>query len=65
MHDPRAGITRDGMIRTGATRDAIAPLYTSVLQAAVDAVAAPAALYVYGSVATGTPESVAGVLRWV
>ncbi|TVR29014.1 MAG: hypothetical protein EA388_16050 [Nitriliruptor sp.] len=54
MHDPREGITPDGMIRTGATRDAIATVYAPVLQAAVDAMAGPAALYVYGSVATGT-----------
>ena len=54
MHDPREGITPDGMIRTGATRAAIAPLYTSVLTAAVDALAGPVPLYVYGSVGTGT-----------
>ena len=54
MHDPREGITPDGMIRTGATRGAIAPVYTSVLQAAMDATAAPGSLYLYGSVATGT-----------
>jgi uncharacterized protein len=53
MRDPREGVTPDGMIRTGASRGTIAPVYTPVLQAAVDAVAGRAALYVYGSVATG------------
>jgi uncharacterized protein len=53
MHDPREGVTPDGLIRTGATRDAISPTWTPVLQAAVDAVAGRASLYVYGSVATG------------
>ncbi|TVP65345.1 MAG: nucleotidyltransferase domain-containing protein [Nitriliruptor sp.] len=54
MHDPREGITPDGMIRTGVTRGAIAPVYTPVLQAAVATVPGPVSLYVYGSVATGT-----------
>lgn len=54
MHDPREGVTPDGTIRTGASRHAIAPTYDPVLRAAVDAVAGRGALYVYGSVATGT-----------
>jgi uncharacterized protein len=54
MHDPREGTTAHGMICTGATLDAIPPVYIDVLQAAVDAVAERAPLYVYGSVATGT-----------
>lgn len=54
MPDPREGTTPQGTIRTGATLHAIPPVYIEVLQAAVDAVAGRAALYVYGSVATGT-----------
>lgn len=54
MHDPREGVTPDGTIRTGASRRAIVPAYELVLRAAVDAVAGRGALYVYGSVATGT-----------
>jgi uncharacterized protein len=60
MHDPREGVTPDGLIRTGATRDAITPVWTPVLEAAVHTVAERASLYVYGSVATGgaqTPAS--------
>jgi uncharacterized protein len=53
MHDPREGVTPDGLIRTGASRGAIVPTWTPVLQAAVDAVAGRPSLYVYGSVATG------------
>jgi uncharacterized protein len=53
MHDPREGATPQGMIRTGATRGAIAPVYAPVLRAAVAAVAGRGTLYVYGSVATG------------
>jgi hypothetical protein len=53
MHDPREGITPDGLIRTGATRDAIAPVWAPVLDASADAVAGRASLYAYGSVATG------------
>ncbi len=41
------------MIRTRATRDAIATIYAPALQAAVEAMAGPAARYVDGSVATG------------
>lgn len=54
MHDPREGVTPEGTIRTGASRRAIVPAYAPVLRAAVDAVAGRGALYVYGSVATGT-----------
>ncbi len=53
MHDPREGVTPDGLIRTGAARDAIASTWLPVLQSAMDAVTGPASLYVYGSVATG------------
>jgi uncharacterized protein len=55
MHDPQEGVTPEGTICTGATRQAIARPYDRVLRAAVDDVAGRgAALYVYGSVATGT-----------
>lgn len=54
MHDPREGITGTGMIRTGACRAAIVAVYDEVLRAAEDEVAVGGALYVYGSVATGT-----------
>jgi uncharacterized protein len=53
MHDPREGVAPDGLIRTGATRDAIVPTFEPVLRSAVGAVAGRASLYVYGSVATG------------
>ena len=54
MPDPREGVTPEGMIRTGASRRTIAATYDEVLRAAIDAVAGRGALYVYGSVATGT-----------
>lgn len=54
MHDPQEGVTRTRMIRTGASRDAIAVAYEEALRAAEDAVAERGALYVYGSVATAT-----------
>jgi hypothetical protein len=54
VHDPWEGVTPDGMIRTGASRRAIAARYDPVLRAAIDAVADRGSLYVYGSVATGT-----------
>lgn len=53
MHDPREGVTPDGLIRTGAALGAIGSTWTPVLQAAIGAVAGRASLYVYGSVATG------------
>lgn len=53
MHDPREGVTAEGMIRTGASADAINEVWTPVLEAAVAAVADDVPLYVYGSVATG------------
>lgn len=58
-HDPLEGVTADGMITTGAHRDRIPSAFTDVIEDAVDAVAiaargAPASLYLYGSVATGT-----------
>ena len=54
MHDPLEGVTPQGMIRTGASRRAITPAYNEVVRVAIDAVAGRGALYVYGSVATGT-----------
>jgi uncharacterized protein len=54
LHDPREGVTPEGMIRTGADRRVIAPAYDPVLRGAVGAVADRGSLYVYGSVATGT-----------
>ncbi|GGI02568.1 nucleotidyltransferase domain-containing protein [Egicoccus halophilus] len=54
MHDPREGVTPQGTIRTGARRQAVSPVHEPVLRAAVDAVAGRCALYLYGSVATGT-----------
>jgi hypothetical protein len=54
VHDPREGVTPEGTIRTGADRRAIPPAYAEVLAATRDAVAGRGALYVYGSVATGT-----------
>jgi len=53
MHDPREGVTPDGLIRTGVTGGAIDPTWTPVLESAVGAVADQGSLYVYGSVATG------------
>jgi len=56
-HDPLEGVGVDGLITTGAHHSRIAPAFSPVLAAAVDqlqrAPGAPA-LYVYGSVATGT-----------
>lgn len=56
MRDPHEGVTPQGTIRTGASRDAIAPVWEPLLDAAVDAVPEGVSLYVYGSVATGTAE---------
>lgn len=53
MHDPHEGVTPQGLIRTGAARDAIEPVWEPVLDAAVAAVGEGSSLYVYGSVATG------------
>lgn len=53
MHDPREGVTADGMIRTGASADAIRDVWRPVLEEAAAAVADDVPLYVYGSVATG------------
>lgn len=53
MHDPQEGVTPKGLIRTGAARDAIEPVWGSVLDAAVEAMKEGSTLYVYGSVATG------------
>jgi uncharacterized protein len=54
MHDPKEGVTPQGTIRTGATAQAITDPYRQVLCAAIDAIADDVALYLYGSVATGT-----------
>jgi uncharacterized protein len=54
LHDPREGVSPEGMIRTGASREAIASGFDAALGAAIDAVAGRGSLYVYGSVATGT-----------
>lgn len=56
MHDPSEGVTPDGFICTGATRDALRPTWTPALEAAVAAVDGRASLYVYGSVATGRAQ---------
>lgn len=59
MRDPREGRSADGMIVTGAAFERLHPSFGPSLDAAVAAVgtAAPdAALYVYGSVATGQAE---------
>lgn len=63
MLDPIEGLTRDGVIRTGAHRDRIPDHYWAVLYQAIaqiHAVTADASIQVYGSVATGaalTPDS--------
>lgn len=56
-HDPLEGVTRDGMITTGARRDRISVEFRPVLERAVahlKAIEGTHSLYVYGSVATGT-----------
>ena len=56
MIDPLEGLTADGLIRTGASADRIPARFLPLLHRVVDRVAsvAPdAAVYVYGSVATG------------
>src|ERR1051325_11102522 len=56
-HDPFEGVDVDGMIVTGARRSAIPDEFEPVLQAAIEhlqSVEGSPALYVYGSVATGT-----------
>lgn len=54
MRDPDEGVTREGTIRTGASRRAIPRDHDGVLRASADAVEGRCSLYVYGSVATGT-----------
>jgi hypothetical protein len=61
MADPDEGVAADGTIRTGARRDRVPAIFEPVLTDAVvlaaksaAAKSAPAALYVYGSVANGT-----------
>lgn len=56
MHDPLEGVAADGSITTGAAREHVPAAFAPVVDAAVAAVRAErpgAALYVYGSVATG------------
>ncbi|KAB2804296.1 nucleotidyltransferase domain-containing protein, partial [Pimelobacter simplex] len=59
MRDPGEGVSRGGLIVTGARRDRIPAAYRAVLDDAVallgDGPGAPS-LYVYGSVATGQAE---------
>ena len=58
-HDPREGVTSDGLIVTGADRGRVPEAYESVLDSAIEAVRivdAGSSLYVYGSVANGTAE---------
>jgi uncharacterized protein len=57
VHDPHEGVTPEGTIRTGASRSAVAPTYGPILRAAAEAVTDGEALYLYGSVATGTAEA--------
>lgn len=54
MHDPEEGVTPDGLIRTGARHRPLADGHVAVLDAATGAVADDVAVYLYGSVATGT-----------
>jgi len=54
--DPLEGLTADGLIRTGASADRIPARFSPLLNRAIDrvgSVAPDAALYLYGSVATG------------
>ena len=54
--DPREGIDARGMIATGARRDRVPPPFETVVEAIAEAVTAAdidAAVYLYGSVATG------------
>lgn len=56
MGDPLEGVTADGMITTGAARDRVPPPFEPVVHAAIEQVERAdrgAALYLYGSVATG------------
>ena len=56
MHDPHEGVAADGTIATGADRAHVGTAFEPVIAAAIDAVRAigdHAALYLYGSVATG------------
>ena len=60
MPDPLEGLSADGMIRTGASPDRIPERFSRVLDNAVERVhsTAPlAAVYVYGSVATGVARA--------
>jgi uncharacterized protein len=53
--DPEEGVAADGTIRTGARRDRVPAAFEPVLADAVASLrGSGAALYVYGSVATGT-----------
>jgi hypothetical protein len=60
MRDPLEGLTADGLIRTGAHRDRIPDRYSAVLHQAVERIhadTADAAIYLYGSVATGVARA--------
>jgi len=59
MHDPYEGVTSNGTIQTGASRDRVAAIFDPVLDAAILAsriVDRDSSLYVYGSVATGMAQ---------
>lgn len=57
MHDPREGVTADGYIKTGASRERVPASFDPVLEAAAGAVDSAVSLYLYGSVATGMAKS--------
>lgn len=54
MHDPEEGVTAAGMIRTGARPRDYANEHRDVIDALTGSVARDVAVYLYGSVATGT-----------
>ena len=59
MHDPHEGVTSNGTIQTGASRDRVAAMFDPVLEAAVLAnriADRDSSLYLYGSVATGMAQ---------
>lgn len=54
MADPREGLTRDGLIITGARRDRVPPAYEPVLAYVLGRVPPEVPVHVYGSVANGS-----------
>lgn len=52
-HDPREGLDADGLITTGADRDAVPSAFEPVVRDLVESVDADVEVYLYGSVATG------------